>query len=46
MIIDELADLIMREGRKVEEPIVKIAQKARAVGSISCSRPSVRPSTS
>ena len=31
-IIDELADLIMREGRKVEDPIVKIAQKARAVG--------------
>ena len=32
LIIDELADLIMREGRKVEDPIVKIAQKARAVG--------------
>ncbi|HEX7473788.1 MAG TPA: DNA translocase FtsK, partial [Candidatus Limnocylindrales bacterium] len=31
IIIDELADLIMREGQKVEEPIVKIAQKARAV---------------
>ena len=32
VVIDELADLIMREGRKVEDPIVKIAQKARAVG--------------
>ena len=32
LVIDELADLIMREGRKVEDPIVKIAQKARAVG--------------
>jgi hypothetical protein len=32
LIIDELADLIMREGRKVEDPVVKIAQKARAVG--------------
>ena len=32
LVIDELADLIMREGRKVEDPIVKLAQKARAVG--------------
>ena len=31
-IIDELADLMMREGQKVEDPIVRIAQKARAVG--------------
>ncbi|MDQ3448038.1 MAG: DNA translocase FtsK 4TM domain-containing protein, partial [Chloroflexota bacterium] len=29
IVIDELADLIMREGRKVEDPVVKIAQKAR-----------------
>jgi len=32
VIIDELADLMMTTGKQVEEHIVRIAQKARAVG--------------
>jgi len=32
IIIDELADLVMTSSREVEEHIIRIAQKARAVG--------------
>ena len=30
--IDELADLLMQEKKKVEDPIIRLAQKARAAG--------------
>jgi S-DNA-T family DNA segregation ATPase FtsK/SpoIIIE len=32
VVIDELADLLMVEGKIAEEPIVRLAQKARAAG--------------
>ena len=44
IIIDELADLMMREGKNIEEPIVRLAQKARATGIhmvLATQRPSV-----
>ena len=44
IIIDVLADLMMREGKHIEDPIVRLAQKARATGIhmvLATQRPSV-----
>ena len=36
VVIDELADLMMVVGKKIEELIARLAQKARAAGSGTC----------
>ena len=44
VVIDELADLIMSEGKHIEEPLIRLAQMARASGIhliVATQRPSV-----
>ena len=43
VVIDEFADMMMIVGKKVEELIARIAQKARAAVSIWCWQPSAPP---
>jgi S-DNA-T family DNA segregation ATPase FtsK/SpoIIIE len=45
VVIDELADLMMISPQDVEDAVIRLAQKSRAVGSTSCSRLNDRRST-